>query len=394
MLDLEKSFDLDKEWRGMLRRLVAQLDNKQLPDLSDSVLELDSEVYTSSERFARERTEVFRRQPLLAGFSGELVNVGDRLCFDAAGVPVLLLRGEDGVLRAFLNICTHRASKLVADDDDSSCHLVCPFHGWSYNLDGSLKGQPLSEAFAGLDKTAKGLVRLPVAEWEGMVFVIATPGDEDIDVKAYLGDMAPLLAALKLGELKKNAQDHLAVKANWKLVLDTGREIYHVPVVHRNTLAKNLYSHTMIVDNFGLHNRYSGASKELAKLKNKSESEWPESCYQGVHYIYPNTNLSISRAVDGQTPMVSLSRTFPGSSVGESYTYLSTYSRDGDQQSTDIHQMVVKIVDTEDYVQAEQIWKNIEHQPKGFKLALGRNEALLQRYHLAIAEQIAMPLNL
>lgn len=381
--------DLSTEWRNMQHRILKQLENKHLPDMADDALEVRASLYTDIERFDRECSLVFRRQPLLAALSHELAKPGDRIHFDAAGVQVLIMRGGDGKLRAFLNICTHRGATLV---DDESQSLVCPYHGWAYNDDGSVKNLPLSEGFSGVDLSSKGLVKLPVTEWQGMVFVVATPGEETIDVEAYLGELGPLLAALNLQDLHKNAQDQLNVETNWKLALDTGREIYHVPMIHRNTLAKNLYPHIMIYDQYGLHNRYCGAGKDFAKLIDTPEEQWPTMRYQAVHYIYPNTTLAISHSVDGESPMVSLSRVFPDGAVGKTKTYLSTYSRTNDPASIELHNAVVGVVSSQDYVQATQVWKNLEHQPE-FKLVWGKNEALLQQYHQQLAEQIDRPLS-
>lgn len=382
--------NLGQEWRKMQRRIVEQLKHKQAPDMGESALEVSPELYTNPERFERERQRVFRQFPLLAGLSSEVANAGSHITFDAAGVPILIVRGSDGELRAFLNICTHRGAKLSASENSSN--FICPYHGWVFADNGSLKNVPLEQGFTGVDLSAKGLVKIPVAEWRGMVFVIAEPGEQAIDVEGFLDGLAPLLSALNLDELKKNAQDQLQVNCNWKLALDTGREIYHVPVVHRNTLAKNLYNHTMIYDQYGLHNRYCGAGKDFEELLEKPEQEWPEMRYQAVHYIYPNTTLAISHAVDGETPMVSISRIFPGKSVGETTTYLSTYSRDADPASTEIHKAVVGVVNTEDYVQAANVWENLSAQTGGFKLVWGRNEALLQQYHQQLAEHTDMPL--
>jgi carnitine monooxygenase subunit len=382
-------YNLETDWRDMQRRILDQLENDKLPDFAEAIMEVSPEIYTDSQRFSLECNEVFRRQPLLAGLSSDVSAAGDYLEMDVAGAPVLVIRGSDGELRAFLNVCAHRGA---TPQRGSSGKWVCPYHGWVYADDGSLHSTPLAEAFTNMDRQAKGLTRLPVAEWQGMVFVRATPEGEAIDVESYLDDLAPILAALQLQNLKRNARDRLEVRSNWKLALDTGREIYHVPVVHRNTLAKNLYNHTMISDQYGLHNRYCGAGKDFQALVGAAEEDWPDMPYQAVHYIYPNTTLAISHAVDGQTPMVSISQVFPGENVGNAHTYLSTYSLDRDEASTEIHKAVVALVETEDYAQSEQIWKNLAAGAGPVKLVWGRNEALLQQYQRQIADQIGMPI--
>ncbi|MBW2422335.1 MAG: aromatic ring-hydroxylating dioxygenase subunit alpha [Deltaproteobacteria bacterium] len=390
------AIDLREEWRGMQRRIVALLENGQKSDFADDVVELDARVYTDEARFDAEKERIFRREPLMVALSNELAEPGDRVLFDAAGPPILVVRGWDGVLRAFLNMCTHRGARL-ANDCERGGHLLCPFHGWSFDLEGRLVGMPLAAAFEGVDRGTRGLVPVPVAEWGGMVFVRATPRGAPIDVEAFLGPIAPLLEALELGSLRKVAADRLDVRANWKLALDMGREVYHVPVVHRDTLSPNLHPHVAVFDCYGPHSRFSGAGRDFDALVGRPEEEWPEMSYQAVHYLFPNTTLSFTHSVDGKTPVVTMSRVFPGASIGESSTLLATYRRretDGveDEGIAAMHQAVVGIVEGEDYGVAHKVWQCIEHGAPEAGFLLGRNELLVQRYHRDIAERIGMPL--
>ncbi len=106
----ELPLDLEQEWLGVQRRLVDHLRTGRLTDLEADSLEISAEVYTDPLRFEAERRKLFREEPLLVGFSGELSQPGERLIFDAAGPPIVVIRGEDGDLRAFLNMCPHRGS--------------------------------------------------------------------------------------------------------------------------------------------------------------------------------------------------------------------------------------------------------------------------------------------
>jgi phenylpropionate dioxygenase-like ring-hydroxylating dioxygenase large terminal subunit len=394
-----KPVDLAEEWRGLQRRLVDLMRGEDQSDFGEGVLELDPAVYTDAARFECERKMIFRDQPILVALSGELAEPGDRVLFDAAGPPILIVRGEDGVLRAFLNMCTHRGSKLVSSCERTK-RLMCPFHGWVFDLEGRIASMPMSRAFAGVEPESRRLVRVPVAELHGMVFVKARPAkatEETIDLDDFLGPIAPLLRALDLGSLVRVCADRLEAKANWKLALDMGRENYHVPVVHKDSLARNLYPHVTVFDCYGPHSRFAGASRDFADLVDKPESEWPKVNYQAVHYLFPNTTLSFTHAVDGATPVVTMSRVFAGNSVGETVTHMATYRRgeaEGveDEQLVAMHEAVVGIVGTEDYGVAEAVWQNIERDAPGMPFVLGRNELLVQRYHQEIADRIGMPL--
>jgi hypothetical protein len=254
---------------------------------------------------------------------------------------------------------------------------------------------PQAVAFEGLDRDAHGLVSVPVEEWGGMIFVCAEPGSE-IDVARFLGPIGPLLTSLDLGKLDRLRLDRIPVNTNWKLALDTFCETYHVPALHRNSLATNLYSYVALFDHYGRHHRYSGPGLDFGDFMDLPESQWPSAGYQAVHYIFPNTTIAFTHAFDGSTPVVSMFRLFPGENVGETISLGSTYRRSGsdaaDEQVSEMHDMVLDIVCNEDYRVAREGWASLEHAPPGFRFVLGRNEALLQRYHADIADAIDMKL--
>jgi len=390
---------LDREWRSMQRRLVAHLEQPRSSDFSAETMTIDPVVYTDPVRFEAERQGLFREQPLLVGFSCDLPEPGDRLVFDEAGAPIVVVRAKDARVRAFLNFCPHRGSRVV-ESCERSRRLTCPFHAWSFNLEGELTSLPQAEAFEGIDRGAHGLIPVPVAEWGGMIFARTQPGiqsDPEIDIEEFLGPIGPLLAALDLGRLERVEFDRIPVQTNWKLVLDTFCETYHVPALHKDSLATNLYSYVVIFDHYGRHHRYSGPGLDFAELLDRPESEWPTSGYQAVHYLFPNTTIAFTHAFDGSTPVVSMFRQFPGDTVGETITLASTHRRSeardvSDEQISAMHKIVLDIVRNEDYRAIETSWKNLVDAPPELRLVLGRNEALLQRYHRDIANAIDMKL--
>eukprot|EP01036_Dinobryon_divergens_P036698 gene36698-47837_t len=145
------------------------------------------DAYSDRERAARERDSLFRSQPLFMGLSSRLSKAGDYITEDVAGMPVLLVRGPDGTVRAFANVCRHRGAP-VAEGCGNARAFVCPYHAWTYDAQGRLLGVTDKAGFAGLDIGAHGLVRLPAGEKHGMIFVRATPLREgepaEIDVDA------------------------------------------------------------------------------------------------------------------------------------------------------------------------------------------------------------------
>lgn len=412
--------DLAAEWRAMQRRLVAHIRSGELSDYDPAPTSIPARVYTDPDRLERERERIFHDVPLLVGFSGELAKPGDRLLFDAAGPPILVVRGEDGRVRAFLNLCPHRGSRLVHDCAPTR-RLVCPFHAWTFDLEGRLQGMALPAAFEGLDRGAHGLVPVPAGEWGGMIFVRArpitaasvaaatgsasaagadaSPGDArdsaTLDVPAFLGPAAPLFAALELGALECVASDVLPVASNWKVALDTFCEVYHVAVLHRDSLSRNLYPQVAIFDHYGLHHRYSGAGRDYEAILELPESAWPAMHYQAVHYVFPNTTFAFTHALDGRTPVVSMFQLFPGATVGESITLARTYRRPGAdavpaEEVEAMHQTVLGIVGDEDYWIAREAMRSLAAAPADFELVLGRSETLLRRYHAELERRVGL----
>jgi nitrite reductase/ring-hydroxylating ferredoxin subunit len=386
---------LSGEWRAMQRRLVAHLCAPGSSDLAAAPMRLPASVYTDPARFEAERRGVFGGQPLLVGFSGELPEPGDRLLFDAAGPPVVVVRGSDRVVRAFRNLCPHRGARVV-EGCERSRRLTCPFHAWSFELDGRLASVPQPAAFEGLDRDSLRLQELPAREWHGMIFVRVEPGPP-LDVEAFLGPMAPLLAALELGALERVAADRFEVASNWKLALDTFCETYHVPALHRDSLSRNLIPYVTLFDHYGLHHRYSGPGVDFRALVDRPEVEWPSGGYQAVHYLFPNTTIAYTHALDGRTPVVAMFRLFPGESVGHCVTLGSTYRRSdapdaSDAQIAEMHRVVIDIVRNEDYRVAKQTFESLAAAPADFQVVFGRCEALLHRYHRDLARASGMPL--
>ena len=143
---------------------------------------------------------------------------------------MLVVRGEDGELRAFRNVCRHRAARLRDGRGDCGKAIRCPYHGWTYRTDGSLIGVPEGRGFAGLDKRELGLLPARVDTFCGLVFV-----NLDLDaapVSQGLDGLAERLAPYRLPQLRRFDEAHTAQPANWKIVAENYLEGYHVPIAH------------------------------------------------------------------------------------------------------------------------------------------------------------------
>ena len=375
--------------RDLERRMVAHLAAGGTTDLSNAPMSVSALEYTDPDRLEAERRELFGKLPLLACLSQDIASPGDMMTFDEAGPAILIVRGQDGKARAFLNMCTHRASRLVNECQRRKL-VVCPFHAWSFDLEGRLVAVPGEEGFDGVDRATRNLLRVPVGEWGGMIFVKTHAGDEEIDVEAWLGDMGPQLLALNLAGAKPIKQDRLETEANWKYCLDTYGEAYHFKALHTTTFGERTRSNVALYDNFGLHYRVGFINMAYEELVDRNEADWPETPYGGSHFVFPNS-IVYGAPMEGGGSMIGMYRLYPGEEPGRCHTLLSVHrAADAPEATPDAdfaaaHDYIVQVVSTEDYSVSKEGQRNLENAPPGFQMVFGRNEAALQDVHRNIA---------
>jgi phenylpropionate dioxygenase-like ring-hydroxylating dioxygenase large terminal subunit len=271
------------------RRLLAHLD-AGTTTLAPDVFRNPVAAYTSPARAALERARLFRARPLLVGLSGLMPSAGDWLAEDLAGVPVLLVRGGDGRLRGFANACRHRGARLAEGCGAGKRVLACPYHGWTYDLDGRLVAVPGERGFPGLDRAAHGLRRLPVVEEHGLVWVRPSPGDGAVD--APPGPLGAEIADYGLAGWHHFATRTLRPQINWKLGVDTFLEAYHLATLHAATVAPIFVGDLCAADAFGPHHRMVAVRRSFAALRERPEAEWDVLRHTIVLYtLFPNTIL-------------------------------------------------------------------------------------------------------
>ena len=184
-------------------------------------------AYSDPEALARERREIFERSWHYAGHTGEVEKPGDFVATSAGHAPVALVRGEGGELRAFLNVCRHRGHEVVSGSGNRKT-LQCPYHAWTYGLDGALRTAPRSEREPGFDADGISLLPFRVETLGRLLFVNPDTGPTPLaDVLGPVPD--------KLGELSSlvfHRRIQYEVEANWKVVMENYLECYHCPVAH------------------------------------------------------------------------------------------------------------------------------------------------------------------
>jgi len=200
----------------LVRRLQANVASG-LPDMADAPMKVPAASYDDAERFGREIERIFHVVPLLVALSCDVREPGEYMAYDIAGRPILVIRGDDGKARTFLNVCRHRGARVTDEHCGTARRLTCPYHSWSYDRQGVLVGVPGRETFGEVD--AAGLVELPAEERHGAVFAVLDPdGTRDLD--SWLGDMAGSLAALRLDDLYPYKVPTVLDSPNLKLAAD------------------------------------------------------------------------------------------------------------------------------------------------------------------------------
>lgn len=189
---------------------------------------LPQPFYTDPEVFDFDLSAIFHRTWLMIGFEAELPEAGSLRAVAIGRSSVLLVRGRDGVLRAFHNACRHRGSQICAEGVGRSMRLICPYHKWTYELDGRL----LAAARMPSDFRAEdhGLLPVRVETVAGCIYIALTSHAPEFN--SFRTAVAPLLAPYRLSEAKVAFQSSLTEKANWKLVMENARECYHCAAAH------------------------------------------------------------------------------------------------------------------------------------------------------------------
>jgi Rieske 2Fe-2S family protein len=200
---------------------------------------LPGEAYTSEAIFQQELERVFERQWVYVGRADEISKKGDFLRAQVGRESVIVVRGRDGAVRGFLNVCRHRGASLCLEDSGNAGNAIrCPYHAWSYGLDGRLITAPNWEAMASIDKAERSLVTVRTETWNGLVWVNLSNDGVSLEdylrpqVENRLGDNIDVLERYDLGNLVVGKRITYEVEANWKLILENFQECYHCGTIH------------------------------------------------------------------------------------------------------------------------------------------------------------------
>ena len=255
--------------------------------------------YTSDEFYRREVERIFMKEWNFLGRADRVPNPGDYVALNFVGVPLIIVRGMDGRVRAFANSCRHRGSRVV--DGAGNCRAFkCPYHGWVYGLDGALRGAAGMEEAKDFLRPSYGLVPIRLETWGGYIFVNFDEGAPSLGT--FLGDMAEQLESYRCEDLVTTRRTEYELACNWKLWIENAMEEYHLPNVHKQSLNLKTFKHGTIPTRGNwdaIREKHAGTRALLEEDKDKGfphikTLEGPAA--EGTQYvlIYPTTMLGMT----------------------------------------------------------------------------------------------------
>ena len=359
-------------------------------ELADTLYLNPVSNYTSAEQLALEKADFFRGRPILFTLSCHMAEPGDYVASALSGVPIVTLRGKDGKVSAFLNVCRHRGARLVSEGFGSGkSAFVCPYHAWTYDDKGNLRNLVPSKGFPGLDKQDRNLVQLPCAEKDGFIWVSPVPGGP-LDPDALLSGLAPELASYGFENYSHFETRVLRTKMNWKLVIDTFLETWHVATLHKETVAPIFQPNVNVYDTFGDHGRLIIPRRSILKLKDQPEADWDFLKHTAVIYVlFPHT------LVVWQGDHLEVWRSYPGDTPDEAIAEISFYApkapeTEKERQYWDRNMdLLMRTVNDEDFPVCLDIQKNFDSGAQEH-VTFGRNEPALVHYHRTLRQSLGL----
>lgn len=361
-------------------------------DSAEEVRHVSVSEYIDYTLWQREVDVLFRRLPILLAFSCEMREIGSYKTVDVAERPVLLVRGRDGIIRAFLNVCSHRGAGVAEEGCGVRQRFTCKNHGWTYDDRGRLLAVADRGKFGEIDTTHLGLRELSCAERAGLVFAVLTPGIP-IDLEYYLGGMLPELESLGMENWHMYRRCQFE-SPNWKVSHDGYMETYHLAVMHDKTIGPSSIGNLTTYDAYGPlpsgpHQRLGFARKSIVALTQKPKEEWRTG--QGVDFVrsvFPNSLFAVRP--DGGL----VSQIFPGRTADQSttlqYHLFPNLPTSPDEQADydERTDLFLRTVRDEDTKYAFQTQRGLESGAVE-AILFGRNELGLHRWHDSIKSYLA-----
>ncbi|MCO6056885.1 Rieske 2Fe-2S domain-containing protein [Pseudomonas sp. MOB-449] len=349
-------------------------------DQAREQLRVPSASYTDPEQFQREIERIFKRLPIFAATSAELVEPGRYKTLELLDVPVLLSRQKDGSIRAMLNVCAHRAMP-VAKGSGKCDKFACPYHAWLYGSDGALLRVAGEDTYGKVEKASMGMTQLPVYERAGMIFVVLTPG-LTVDFDGFFAGIIDDLEALGFADWHYCGSREIH-GANWKVAYDGYLEGYHFAAAHPNTIHPRTFSNIGAYHFHGPHQLIAFPQRSMAKLREVPSDQLhlhENDGYDFIRTLFPNVSIFVAPEI------TQIAQLIPGPTVAENRTVLHFINRKAPageeerQANETMMDWLRQVVQEEDYDLGLAIQKGLASGAHPY-VTFGRNELGNQMFH-------------
>lgn len=276
----------------IVKRLIEHVDNRTA-DYADTIMTVDPAIYADADHGRRE-LHIFADAPAVVGHVSELPDPGNFLTVDVIGVPVLVVRQDDGTIQAFANVCRHRGARVESKEYGRRKMFACPYHKWCYSRDGAIRSMPFDDGFAEVDRRERGLQKLPTAELFGHIWVAPNADPErDLleDMRAELGDdLISQLQSFGISDTWMFRKKTFSVPINWKVILEGFLDPYHLQFVHPETVGPFFHTNIYTFEPHGKSGRILVARRGIEELRDRDPSTYNFRRFVATNYtLYPAT---------------------------------------------------------------------------------------------------------
>jgi phenylpropionate dioxygenase-like ring-hydroxylating dioxygenase large terminal subunit len=365
----------------IVKRLLAHVEDGTT-DYAPSLMRMGIERYFDDGIAAAEREHVFSRSPVIAAHASEVPTPGDFVSREYLGVPLLVIRQDDGSVRAFTNVCRHRGARLELEPAGRRKQFSCRYHRWCYGRDGALRSLPFDEGFSELDRSTSGLVALPTDERHGLVWAVLAPGPE-LDMGEVLGgELDGEMVAGGYGTARLYRERTFDLPMNWKFVMDGFLDSYHLQFLHPKTVGPFFHTNTYAYDDFGRNSRIVVARRSIDELRDAETAD-----RNPLEYVITNYTIFPATVLAGEPDHIEAWTVLPhASDTNRCQVVLRFLVQKLPETDREIRyrdrnwDILLGAVENEDWAAAQSINDSL---PRGYvpEVVLGRNELPAQRYY-------------
>ena len=364
---------------SLAKRLLAHNLNGTT-DQADGIMVKPVADYTDNKIISSEVNKIFYDHPIPIALSAEFKENNSYKAAKVIDTPLLITRGEDGVVRTFINICKHRGAPVCPEGSGRKSKFNCTYHGWMYNNTGDLVNIFKSDTFGDIDKSKIKLTELFCEERSGFIWACLNP-DIKYDLNKWMNGFDAELDDINL----KNWHLFKSIKINgpmWKICWDGYTDGYHHHMVHPETVGKNTIVNLIAHDTYGPHQRFAFGLKNIDELSDIEEKDWePENHLRLIHSVFPNSSIS---AIQNEHCLVSI--IFPSPDLQETITtqYIlclkEPKTREEIKKAEEFAELSRAAIIDEDYPINFKIQESI-HSKANTEFLFGKNEPIQQHYH-------------